>query len=289
MREYIITTDSTTDLPDSYIEENNLPILPIYYSINDIVYGGELNLDTKEFYDMMRSGIMPTTMASNPDTAETFFREHLEKGLDILHVTLSSGLSSTFNTMTFVAKQLEEEYPDSKIIVIDSLCASMGEGLLVHKGLQLKKQGKSLEEVAAWLEDNRLNVCNLFTVDDLNHLHRGGRVSKSKAVIGTLINIKPVLHMDTNGKLVPQKNTRGRKKSLITLVDNMEKAIPGFEDQNDIVFISHGDCVEDAEFVARLIKERFGINDSLISYITPTVGAHSGPGTIALFFMGSPR
>jgi DegV family protein with EDD domain len=170
--------------------------------------------------------------------------------------------------------------------VVDSLCASLGEGLLVHKAVQLKEKGKSLDEIASWLEENKLNLCHIFTVDDLHHLHRGGRVSKTSAIIGTLINVKPVLHVDNEGHLIPLNNVRGRKKALISLV---EARLDGYRDQNDTVFISHGDCLEDAEFVASLVKERYGINDILINYVCPTIGAHSGPGTVALFFMGNKR
>ena len=180
-----------------------------------------------------------------------------------------------------------EKNPEAKIIVIDSLCASLGEGLLVHKAVELRDAGKSIEEVAKWVEENKLHLCHQFTVDDLNHLHRGGRVSKATAIIGTLVSVKPVLHVDNEGHLTSLVNVRGRKKSLNTLVDNMAKLVGNYE--NDIVFISHGDCLEDAEYVAELIKERFGITDFLINYVSPTIGAHSGPGTIALFFMGETR
>lgn len=289
MGDFVITTDSNADLPSKYIEENNLKILSLYYNIDDILYGGNLQLDEKEFYNKMRSGLMPTTMACNPEMAETCFREQLDKGLDILHIGFSSALSSSYNAAAIVGKQLQEEYPNNKIIVIDSLCASLGEGLLVHKALQLKKQDKSIEEVAKWVEDNKLHLCHQFTVDDLHHLQRGGRVSKTTAIIGTLINVKPVLHVNNEGRLIPLVNVRGRKKSLITLVDNMEKSIEGFEDKNDSIFISHGDCIEDAEFVANLVRERFGEKEFLINYVGPTIGAHSGPGTIALFYMGKSR
>lgn len=289
MRDFIITTDSTSDLPDGYIKENSLDILPLFYNIDGTVYGGDIKLDTKEFYEKMRTGLMPTTMACNPEDAESSFRKHLEKDLDILHIGFSSALSSSYDTVAIVGRQLQEEYPDSKIIVLDSLCASMGEGLLVHKAIQLKKEGKNINEIANWIEDNKIHICHQFTVDDLNHLHRGGRVSKKVAVIGSLINVKPVLHVDNEGRLTPLMNVRGRKKSLTTLVDNMEQAGKGFEEQNNIIFISHGDCLEDAQTVASMITERFGIKDILINYVGPTIGTHSGPGTVALFFMGNAR
>ena len=187
------------------------------------------------------------------------------------------------------AEELQEEYPERKLIVIDSLCACLGEGLLVYKAVQLKRAGKSLEEVAAWVEENKLHMVHNFTVDDLNHLYRGGRVSKTAAFLGTIVNIKPILHVDNEGHLIPLSKVRGRKKSLLTLVDSMEKQMGSFRDQNDIVFISHGDCIEDADYVASVIKERFGIDAFLINYIGPTIGTHSGPGTVALFYMGEYR
>lgn len=289
MRDFVITSDTTTDLPDAYVTENNVQLLSLYYNIDNVVYGADHQLDAHEFYEKMRSGLMPTTMACNPETAESCFREQLDKGLDILHIGFSSALSSSYDAAAVTGKKLQEEYPDSKVFVIDSLCASLGEGLLVHKAVELKKQGKTIDEIAQWLEANKLNLCHQFTVNDLHHLHRGGRVSKTAAVIGSLINVKPVLHVDNEGRLIPLFNVRGRKKSLITLVDNMEKSIKGFEDQNDTIFISHGDSIEDAQFVADLVQERFGKKEILINYVGPTIGAHSGPGTIALFFMGSPR
>lgn len=287
MKEFIITTDTTCDLPDEYIREHNLRVVPLYYSFNDVVYGDKNQLEPKDFYNKMRGGSMPTTMAVNPDTAREIFTDLLNQGYDILHIAFSSALSGSCSVSATSARDLCEEIPGANIKVIDSLCASLGEGLLVHKAVKMKEAGKSIEEVADWLEHNKLNLCHMFTVDDLHHLHRGGRVSKTTAIIGTLINVKPVLHVNNEGRLVPLNNVRGRKKSLIALVDHMEKRLSGFE--NDTVFISHGDSLEDAEYVASLIKERFGIDNFIINYVCPTIGSHSGPGTIALFFMGNPR
>jgi DegV family protein with EDD domain len=185
------------------------------------------------------------------------------------------------------AREVCEDHPEAIITVIDSCAASMGQGLLVHKAVMLKEQGKSMNEVISWITESKDHLCHQFTVDDLFHLHRGGRVSKASAIIGTLINVKPVLHVDLSGHLVPLVNVRGRKKALIKLVDNMGDRIAGYD--NDIFFISHGDCLEDAQFVAELVKERFGIQNYLINYVCPTIGAHSGPGTVALFFMGSEK
>ncbi len=289
MKKYLITTDTTCDLPKEYLNEHNIGMLPLYYSINETVYGEENQLSPRDFYNMMRNGAMPTTMAVNPDLARKFFTELLADGYDILHLAFSSALSGSCSVAATVARELSDEYPESKLVVIDSLCASLGEGLLVHKAVQMKENGKSIDEAVGWLENNKLNLCHMFTVDDLFHLHRGGRVSKAAAIIGTLINVKPVLHVDNEGRLIPLNNVRGRKKALISLVDQMESRIKEYSYQNDIIFISHGDCLEDAEYVAGLVKERFGIQDSLIHYVSPTIGAHSGPGTVALFFMGKER
>ncbi|MDF2539467.1 MAG: DegV protein [Herbinix sp.] len=287
VKKFIITTDTTCDLPQEYLIQHNIKLLPLYYSFSGTVYGDKNELSSKDFYAKMRGGAMPTTMAVNPDSAREVFTGLLEEGYDILHIAFSSGLSGSCSVAVTVARELCEEKPEVKITVIDSLCASLGEGLLVHKAAELKESGKTMEEIADWLEQNKLNLCHVFTVDDLHHLHRGGRVSKATAIIGTLINVKPVLHVDNEGHLIPLENARGRKKSLITLVDNMEKRIDGF--QNNIVFISHGDCEEDAKFVAAQIKERFGIDKCLINCISPTIGSHAGPGTVALFFVGNPR
>jgi DegV family protein with EDD domain len=289
MNKYIISTDTTSDLPEDYLQQHNISLLPLYYNFNGTVYGDKTFLTPKEFYDKMRKGAMPTTMAVNPELAKEVFINLLDQGYDVLHIAFSSALSGSCSVAATVARELTDERPGSKIIVIDSLCASLGEGLLVHKAVGLMKEGKSIDETAEWLEQNKLNLCHMFTVDDLHHLHRGGRVSKATAIIGTLINVKPVLHVDNEGRLIPLLNVRGRKKALISLVDQMEASMKGYTGSNDIAFISHGDCIEDAEFVGELVKERFGIKEILIHYVSPTIGAHSGPGTVALFFMGNTR
>lgn len=289
MNDFMITTDNMADLPDEYLKENNLKIMSLSYMLEGETYSEDHPLPVKEFYAKMRGGAMPTTSQVNPDEAKKVFEELLKSGRNILHIAFSSGLSGSCNSARIAAEEINERGGGQRVVVVDSLCASLGEGLLVHKALQLKKAGKSLDEIAQWLTDNRLRLCHNFTVDDLNHLYRGGRVSKATAVVGTMINIKPILHVDNEGKLVAIGKVRGRKKSLVTLVDNMEKQMGSYKDQNDIVFISHGDCVEDARFVADQVKERFGIESFLINYVGPTIGAHSGPGTIALFFMGEYR
>lgn len=290
MGNYIITTDTTSDLPESYIQEQKLGIMSLSYTIDGETYDRSHELPVKEFYAKMRAGSMPTTSQVNPEGAkEVFLKMMKEYDADILHIGFSSGLSGSCNSEFIGASELKEEYPHHHVVVIDSLAASLGEGLLVHKALENQKKGMSLEENAKWLEENRLHLVHNFTVDDLFHLHRGGRVSKTAAVIGTMINLKPVLHVDNEGHLIPVAKVRGRKKSLIALVDAMEKQMGSYRDQNDIVFISHGDCEEEARYVADLVKQRFGIQNFLLNHVGPTIGAHSGPGTMALFYMGEYR
>lgn len=284
---YIISTDSTADLPMSYVKEHGLAIQFLSYAFGDTVYDIDTQLDPHDFYTRMRSGEMPTTNACIPDQVQANFEGYLKEGYDILHISFSSGLSASHNNARIAANELAEQYPDRRIVLVDSLCAALGQGLLVHYAVTMKEQGKTLDEVVAWLEENKLHLCHQFTVDDLFHLHRGGRVSKATAILGSLINVKPVLHVDNEGHLISLCNVRGRKKALLKLVEHMGEQIEGY--RNDIVFIGHGDCLEDAQFVADQVKERFGIDNFLIDYVSPTIGAHSGPGTIALFFLGKER
>ena len=284
---YIISCDTTADLPESYIQEHHILLQHLSYQFGDEIFSGEHQLDPKVFYARMRNGEMPKTSAAVPEEIRTSFEPFLKQGFDILHIAFSSALSSSCQNACLAARELSEEYPDRKIIVIDSLSASLGEGLLVHYAVMKKESGSSIDEVADWLEQNKLHLCHQFTVNDLFHLHRGGRVSKATAILGTLANIKPVLHVDNEGRLVSLCNVRSRKKSLLKLVENMGEQISGY--QNDIVFISHGDNEADANFVADENRKRFGINNFLIHYVSPTIGSHSGPDTIALFFLGENR
>ena len=289
MADYVIVTDNTADLPYSYYKEHGMEDTYLTYTMDGQSYGKNQELEFSDFYARMRNGSMPTTSQVNAEEAKEVFCPILEQGKDILYLAFSSGLSGTYNSVRLAAEELQEEYPERKIVVIDTLSASLGEGLLVDKAVELKEQGLSLEENAAWLEEHKLNLCHVFTVDDLFHLHRGGRVSKVAAVVGTMINLKPVLHVDNEGHLIPLKNVRGRKKSLNGLVSLMEEQIGEWKDKNTKIFISHGDCREDAEYVAKLVKEKFGYETFLINYVGATIGAHSGPGTIALFFWGDHR
>jgi DegV family protein with EDD domain len=284
---YIISTDTTADLSKEYVEKYNLPLLSFNYIVNGTTHDITNELPYKEFYNKMREGAVPKTSQVNPQEAKEFFQKVLnESDADILHVAFSSGLSGSFNSTFIAARELMEENPGRKIIVVDTLGASLGQGLLVNHAIKLREQGKSIDEVSKWLEDNKLSLCHLFTVEDLIYLYRGGRVSRTKQAAAGVLNIKPVLHVDNDGHLVPMVNARGRNKSLKQMVDIMEER--RFEGDQD-VFVSHGDSIEDAQHVADMIKERFGIEVAMINHIGPTIGTHSGPGTIALFFLGSVR
>ena len=289
MGKYEIMTDSSCDLSEEYIKEHGLDVLNLLYNMDGTIYGEDKTMDIKEFYAKMRGGSMPTTMAVNPEDVANAMRRHLEQGEDILYIAFSSGLSASCQNAVLGANDVRDEFPDRKIIVVDSLCASMGQGLFVHYALKRQAEGMSLEENARWLEEHKLNICHQFTVDDLHHLHRGGRVSKATAILGTMINVKPVLHVDDEGKLISLYNVRGRKKSLQALVSNMEKTIGGFENENDDIFISHGDCMDDVLYLEKLIEEKFGKKNFYVNYVGAVIGAHSGPGTMALFYLGNKR
>lgn len=285
----IITTENTCDLPKSFIDKASLPIIPLSFTIDGKDYKGDaaIDVDYHDFYAKMRSGSMPQTGQITPDAAERVFESYIKNGYDVIHIAFSSALSGSYNSARMAAEEIKTKYPECKIAVIDSLCASLGEGLLIYYALKMRDEGRDFDYICSWLENNKLKLCHNFTVDDLFHLHRGGRVSKTAAIVGSLLGVKPVLHVDNAGRLVPVSKVRGRKQSLTALVDNMGKKIDGIE--NEIVFISHGDCIEDAEFVKNLVAERFGIKNFIINYVGPVIGAHSGPGTIALFFFGNER
>ncbi|MDD2959178.1 MAG: DegV family protein [Lachnospiraceae bacterium] len=289
MENYIITSDNMTDLPEEFIQQQHLNLMSLTYMIDGGTYDEEHPLSSKDFYAKMRAGSMPTTSQINPEEAKEKLAKYLQISRNIIHIAFSSGLSGTYSSVSIAARELMEEQPGCRITVVDSLCASMGEGLFVYKALELQKQGMEYDALVDWLEKYKLNVCHNFTVDDLFHLYRGGRVSKTAAVLGTMINLKPVLHVDEAGHLVAVQKVRGRKKSLSALVDAMEKQIGSWKDKNDIVFISHGDCPEDAEYVKEQVEKRLGIHQFMISPVGPTIGAHSGPGTLALFYMGDVR
>ena len=287
MRDYVITVNSTVDVPKEWLEERHVPVIPLKYTIDGETYTDMEGLSAKEFFDKLREGKMSTTSQVNPEEAAAELEPYIKEGKDILHLGFSSGLSGTLNSMKIAGEMLEEKYPEAKVIVIDTLCACLGEALLLYKALQQKEKGVSIDELAQWVEENKLHVCHNVTVDDLNHLHRGGRVSKTTAVLGTLVQIKPIIHMDDNGKLQVIGKERGRKKSLNKIVDMAVEQSKGWD--NDIIMITHGDCIDDAEYVAKLVREKMGIDNILINNIGTVIGSHTGPGVVAVFCMGNKR
>lgn len=287
MREFMITTDSNSDMDPVYLAEHEVGVMPHYYTVEEEVYGGDKELSNHEFYDAMRAGKKTTTMASNPAVILEKFEAYAKQGKDILHISFSSELSCAYNNIVNCANEIMESYPEMKIVVIDTLSASLGEGIMIRKAVEMKKEGKSLEETADWVRENCPYINVQFTVDNLDYLYRGGRLSKSSALLGTVINIKPILYVNKEGKLVALSKVRGRKKSLTTLVDNMEERLGEFRDKQIFVGVVHGDCEEDAKYIANMITERFGYTDIVIRPVGPSIGAHSGPGTIGIVFMGN--
>lgn len=287
MSEYVITVNSTVDLPKEWLSERNVPVIPLKYTIEGNTYEDMNGLPSKEFFGKLREGKMAVTSQVNPDEAKTALEPYLREGKDILHLGFSSALSGTCNSMRIAAKELEEEYPDRKIIVIDTLCACLGEGLLLYYALKHRSEGRSIEETAKWVEENKLHICHNVTIDDLEHLYRGGRISRTVAVLGGMVKIKPMLHVDDQGALKVIGKERGRRKALGKIVETASKQAQGWE--NDIVMITHGDCREDADYVAGLVRQKLGVDNILINNIGTVIGSHTGPGVVAVFCMGEKR
>jgi len=287
MRDYIITVNSTVDTGEEWLEERNVPVIPLKYTIDGQEYTDMYGLSDKEFFQKLREGKMSVTSQINPEEAKEMLEPYVKEGKDVLHLAFSSALSGTCNSMKIAAEELQEEYPEAKVIVVDTLCACMGEAMLLYYALKQKEAGKTIEEVAQWAEENKLHVCHNVTVDDLFHLHRGGRVSKTAAVLGTMVKVKPIIHMDDNGALQVIGKERGRKKSLHKIVDMAVERSEGWD--NEIIMITHGDCLEDAEYVAKLVREKMGIENVFIHNIGTVIGSHTGPGVVATFCMGNKR
>ena len=290
MRDYMLMTDSCCDMTAQLAEELNLTVLPLSLEMGGTTYWNYLDgreLTFTDFYRRVRAGETATTSAINVGAFEEAMRPVLESGKDILCLCFSSALSTTYQSAVIAAQEMQETYPEGKVYVVDTLCASLGQGLLVYLCAQQKQAGKSLEELRDYAEATKGSVCHWFTVDDLNHLKRGGRISAATALFGSMLSIKPVLHVDDGGHLVAVSKSRGRRASLTALVDRMEQT--AIEPAKQTVFISHGDCLEDAQFVADEIRRRMGVKDIRINYIGPVIGNHAGPGTLALFFLGTMR
>lgn len=287
MRDYIIITDSSCDLPVKKAEELGIKAVPLEVNVEGEYSKLNCDIDIKEFYTMLRTKKTVTTSAVNIERFLTAFEEQLECGFDVLYIGFSSGLSSTFGAGKNAAEEMSEKYPDRKIIAVDSLSASLGQGLLVTLVARKQKEGATIEEAAKFAEETKWHLCHWFTVDDLFFLKRGGRVSAATAVLGTMLAIKPVMHMDNEGHLINVAKARGRDASIKALFEHMKDS--AIEPEKQTVYISHGDCYNEAKMLADMITNEFGITDILISEVGPVIGAHSGPGTIALFFVGTQR
>ena len=284
---YKIITDTCCDFPKEMYAELDLAVCPL-----GVLYKGEVCTDyteawLKDFYEGLRHGETATTSAVNIDGWKTVIEPVLQAGKDALVLVFTSGLSGTYQNATIAADELREQYPDRKINVVDTLCASLGQGLLVYYACQKRDEGLSMDEVAAWVEENKLHLCHWVTADDLMYLKRGGRVSAATAVAGTLLQIKPIIHVNDEGKLISVGKARGRKAAIKTLCDKVGEL--GIEGANDTIFICHGDCLEDAQELERLLKEKYGTKKVFIYYIGAVIGSHAGPGTMAVFFLGKHR
>ncbi|SFR90893.1 DegV family protein [Anaeromicropila populeti] len=287
---FAIMTDSAANLPEEMIDKYSIEVLPLSFFVDEEEYSGYVkgqNTDLSQFYQMMREKVHVKTSLVNIESAGLAFEEVLKSGKDVLYLGFSSGLSGTYQAVSIVLEELKEAYPNNKIFYIDTLSAALGEGLLVRYVIDLRENGKTIEEAYQWVADNRLKLCHWFTVEDLFFLKRGGRLSTAAAIFGSALSIKPVMHVDNEGHLIVIEKARGRKKSLDSLYRYLEENIVNPELQ--YVAISHGDCLEDAEYLADKVKNRFHVKEMIVNILDPVIGAHSGPGTVALFFLAERR
>ncbi|MBP3888545.1 MAG: DegV family protein [Cellulosilyticum sp.] len=285
----MIITDTCCDLPYDYIKENHIDMIPLTINLDGVEIKDELAKtgEYEAFYEKILGGLMPKTSQINSYEFKEIFMKYLQAGESVLYIGFSSALSGCVNSAKMAMEEIKEEMPDAKIYVVDSKSASMGQGLLIYYAVEKLKAGESLEQVVSFLEDNKLKINHWFTVADLNHLYRGGRVSKTSATVGTLLQIKPILHVDEEGRLTPKEKVKGRKKSLKVLVEKVKENIVNPEEQ--IVFISHGAVLEEAEQIKQALLEECHVKEVWINYIGAAVGSHAGPGTIAIFFVGEHR
>lgn len=286
MKEYCITTDSNSDLPKEYIDEFRTTIIPQYYSFGDAVYGNELHMPAKEFYERMKAGALPQSQANTPAVIEDKFRSLLEQGMDIIHIAFSSALSNSYHNVCTVADELAEDYPDARITVIDSLSVSLGESIMVIYAEKLKAAHTPYEEVVASLNEFKHHINVQFTVDDLFHLQRGGRISKATAFLGSTLNLKPFLHINKDGGLTSDGTIRGRKKSIYELVERMQKTMAEKSDYDLPVGVVHGNCIDDANTLAQIVKEKTPFKNVIINDVSPSIGVHAGPGALGLLYYG---
>lgn len=285
--DFQIITDSCCDFPTPMYGQLGLTFVPLTVEFRGNTFDDKNDDTLKDMYQGLRAGEAAKTSAVNPSRWSQAMEKALAAGKDVLVLAFSSGLSTTYQSAVIAAEELKDAYPDRKIQVIDTLCASMGQGLLVWYACKKRDEGLSLDEVAQWVLDNRLHLCHWFTVDDLMYLKRGGRISAATALVGTMLQIKPLLHVDDEGHLINMTKTRGRKAAIDAMVKKAQELGAGYD--NSTMFISHGDCLSDAEYLSRQLKEKCGVKDVVISYVGAVIGSHSGPGTLALFFLGSHR
>lgn len=285
--DFQIITDSCCDFPTPMYGQLGLTFVPLTVEFRGNTFDDKNDDTLKDMYQGLRAGEVAKTSAVNPSRWSQAMEKALAAGKDVLVLAFSSGLSTTYQSAVIAAEELKDAYPDRKIQVIDTLCASMGEGLLVWYACKKRDEGLSLDEVTQWVLDNRLHLCHWFTVDDLMYLKRGGRISAATALVGTMLQIKPLLHVDDEGHLINMTKTRGRKAAIDAMVKKAQELGAGYD--NSTMFISHGDCLSDAEYLSRQLKEKCGVKDVVISYVGAVIGSHSGPGTLALFFLGSHR
>lgn len=287
MNPYVIITDSSSDMPAEMVKELGIDVVPLSVMMEGHPVRPNDQVDVAEFYAELREKKKATTSAVGIETFIIFFEKYLAEGTDVLYLAFSSGLSGTYNAGFVACKELSEKYPDRKIAAVDTLCASLGQGLLVYLAAQKKNAGEDFESVRDFVENNKLHLCHWFTVDDLFYLQRGGRLSAATALIGTMLAIKPILHVDNEGHLINVGKARGRRGSLDELFEKIKKN--AWDVASQTIFISHGDCLADAEYLGNRIKNELGVKDLTISYVGPVIGAHSGPGTLALFYLGDER
>ena len=290
MSDFIILTDSSADLSAEMAQELDVQVIPLSFIMKGRTYRNfpdNREMDPHLFYEALRQGEEATTAAVNVGQYTEALEPLLQAGKDVLILAFSSGLSATYNSSRLAVEELREKYPERKLYTVDTLCASLGQGLLVWYAAKARERGGTIEEVRDWVEDRKLSLCHQFTVDDLHFLKRGGRISAATALVGSVLQVKPVLHVDNEGHLVNIGKVRGRQAALKALVDRMEAT--AIDSGSLTVFISHGDCLEDAQTVAGMVKKRFGVQNICINYVGPVIGAHSGPGTVALFYIGTNR
>ena len=288
MTTYQIISDSCCDFTAQQYRDNNVLCVPL-----SVVYQGQSHdnfsdpASVKAFYDILRTGVTATTSAANPETWASVMEPVLREGKDILVLAFTSALSMTYQAAVIAADELAEKYPDRKIRVVDSRCAALGQGLLVWYACRKRDEGLTLDELTAWVEEHKLQVCHWVTVDDLSHLKRGGRISGATALVGTMLNIKPIIHVDDEGRLVNVGKCRGRKAAMELIASKVGQAGEGFD--NSTLFVAHGDCPEDAAALEAILKEKYGVKEVITGYVGPVIGAHTGPGVLVVFYMGNNR